>query len=148
MKNYILFIVVAFACFSCEPRVEIDYDQWGDQAFIQNVQIFGQEVKDDFQMAEYYENGDLTTGVRRIILNGATVVIDKENFVVSITIPAGNDLSETGFLITHTSTLVEPIDEAPKAGIVSNLSVGTDYHYRLHSADGTTHDWTVVIEEI
>lgn len=149
MKNYKIAIVLFSLAivFSCDPRLDMDYDQWGDNAFITNVQIFAKEVKDDFQMAEFYENGDYTTGVRRIILGKTKVVIDNETFTVTITVPSGNDLSQSGFLITHNSTKVEPLEGSPAGGIVSNLTPPSTFRYRLHSADGTTHDWTIDIVE-
>lgn len=140
----LLFTTLVFI--SCEPRIDLDTGQWGDKAFITNVQIFGQEVKDDFQMAEYYENGDLTTGIRRILLTGTVVDIDNEAFKVTVTIPSGNDLSQSGFLITHTGTLVEPLEGAPNGGIIANLT-SSSFKYKVYSADGTTHDWIITIRE-
>lgn len=149
MKKYIkiiLAVIVLVGTASCEPRVDLDYGQWGDKAFITNVQLFAQEIKDDFQLAEYYEEGQTTTGVRRVLMTGTSLNIDNDNFTVVITIPPGNDLSKAGILITHSSTLVEPLGSAPVAGTISDLS-SRSFGYRLHSADGTMHDWTITIQE-
>ncbi|WP_200974801.1 hypothetical protein [Echinicola sp. 20G] len=144
MKKYILILLTGLSgifC-SCDPRIDMDLAQWGDQAFIQNVQIFEYEVKDDFHLSEYYNNDQETTGIRRVILSGTNVEIDNDNFVVTITVPSLEDLTEAGFLITHRSQLVEPLNGSPKGGVISDLSFGS-FMYRLHSADGSLHDWTI-----
>ena len=145
MKTHIyLSVIISTSIFClCKPRVEMDFSQWGDQAFITNVQIFSHEKKDDFQLAEYKENnGQLTTGIRRFLLTGTKVDINNDTFVVTISIPSGNDLSKSGFLITHTSTLVEPLNDSPKSGTIADLTSAL-FQYRLYSADGTIHNWTI-----
>lgn len=138
-------IIVISIFSSCEPRVDLDLSQWGDQAFITNVQVFTHEIRDDFRLAEFVENGTESTGVRRFLLQGAAIDVNNDNFVVTITAPTGTtDFSASGFLITHTSTLVEPLSGAPKGGIIADLNSGS-FQYRLHSADKTTHDWTINI---
>lgn len=146
MSRYIIAIVTSWVIVlsSCEPRIDMDLAQWGDQAYIQDVQIFQYEFKDDLAMAEFYETGEYTTGVRRVILSKTSVDIEKENFVVTITVPSLKELTEAGFLITHRSTLVEPLNGSPKAGLPADLTYGS-FTYRLHSADGTKHDWTINI---
>ena len=150
MKRYMYLLAITTTSIfcSCQPRVEMDFSQWGDKAFITNVQIFSHEKKDDFQLAEYHDNdGKLTTGIRRFLLTGTEIDINNNDFVFTISIPSGNDLSKSGFLITHTSTLVEPLDGSPKGGIIADLS-SASFQYRLHSADGTTHDWKINIVEL
>ena len=146
MKKFSIAIIISwvFVLGSCEPRIDMDLAQWGDQAFIQNVQIFQLEFKDDLAMAEFYETGEYTTGVRRVILPETSIAIEKEDFVVTITVPSLESLTDAGFLITHRSTLVEPLNGSPKAGLPTDLTFG-NFTYRLHSADGTTHDWTIII---
>ncbi|GAB3651569.1 hypothetical protein GCM10028791_20520 [Echinicola sediminis] len=146
MKKYIIIFVALLVggLISCDPRIDMDMAQWGDQAFIQNVQIFQHELRDDFHLAEYYSDDQETTGVRRVIVSGTSLEIDNENFIATITVPSLDALTEAGFLITHRSQLVEPLNGAPKGGVISDLSFGS-FVYRLHSADGTTHDWTINI---
>jgi hypothetical protein len=146
MKKHItivLFSVVAIFT-SCEPRVELDLTQWGDQAFIIDADIFSQEVRTDFKLAEFYLDGTESTGVRRNLLNTGSIDINDDTFTVTFTVPAGTDLSNTGLLIAHKSTKVEPLNGSPIPGTISDLSAGS-FSYRLHSADGTTHDWKISI---
>lgn len=150
MKNMIniksiLFSLVVLMAVACNPRVSLDEGQWGDKAYITNVQIFSNEEKNDFHLAEFYENGQNTTGVRRILLDGTKVSIDNEMFTVKITIPEGNDLSNAGFLVSHSSKLVEPVEGSPVCGTLVNLNK-EQYKYKLYSADGTTRVWTIVLE--
>lgn len=131
---------------SCGQRVEMDMSQWGDTAFIDNVQVFTLEVRDDFQMQEYYtSDGQLVEGVRQVVISDGNAVIDKENFIAYVKLKKGNDMSLAGFKIYHRSMKVEPINNSPVCGIAKDIT-GMNYQYRLHSADGTTHDWTIVIE--
>jgi len=147
MKAIITLISIAALGWSCKPRIDLDLSQWGDRAFVTNIQLFAKEVLGDFKLAEYYENdGQLTTGVRRVIMAGTQADVDRENATVTLRIPPGNDLAETGFLITHTSARVEPLNGAPKGGELADLRGGT-FTYRLYSADGTAREWTIIIVE-
>lgn len=147
MKATITLIFITALGWSCQPRIDLDLSQWGDRAVVTNIQLFAKEVRGDFQLAEYYENdGQLTTGVRRVIMTGTQADVDRENATVTLRIPPRNDLAEAGFLITHTSARVEPLDGAPKGGELADLSGGT-FKYRLYSADGTTREWTITVVE-
>lgn len=133
---------------SCEPRIEMDMAAWGDQAFIENVQLFKLDIKDDVKLQEWYENETLVTGVRNITISVGTAVIDAETFTATVTIVAGEDLSRIGIKFWHKATLIEPLGGAPKAGTINDFSARS-FNYRLHSADGSEHDWTInIVDEI
>ncbi len=131
---------------SCGQRIEMDMSQWGDTAFIDNVQIFTLETKDDFMMEEYYtSDGKLVEGVRQVVISDGVAEVDKENFRVKVKLKANENLELAGILIYHRSMRVEPINNSPVCGIAKDIR-DMNYEYRLHSADGSTHDWTIVIE--
>lgn len=145
-NNLILYIlVVAGILSSCEPRIEFDEGQWGDTAFITNVNIFTLQMA-DHELQEFYENGELTPARRRLIVSTGTAVIEEENFTATVTVPADTDLSRTGIIVYHQSLRVEPVGDSPVAGIITDLSA-KNFVYKLVSADGTTHDWLIRIEE-
>lgn len=145
MKNINIkfgFIVVLLASlYSCEPRIEMDMAQWGDNAFINNVQLFKLETKDGVKLEEYYVDETTVTGTRQIVVSVGTAVIDEAAYTVTVKLKAGETFTGIGFLIYHYGTKVEPLNGAPVAGIINDLSAGS-FTYRVHSADGTTHDWT------
>ena len=85
------------------------------------------------------------TRVRNITISNGTAVIDSVDFVAKVKLKAGEDLKYAGFRIYHKGTLVEPINGTPKAGIVTDLSA-KEFTYRISSADGSKHDWKIVIE--
>jgi len=47
-------------------------------------------------------------------------------------------------MIYHNGLRVEPIDNAPKPGVISDYSSKV-FKYRIHSADGKHKDWTIEI---
>lgn len=147
MKNilFLFFLVIAFT--SCQPRIEMDMEQWGDHAYIDNVEIVKLEIDDEAKLSEYYQNETPleVTGVRNIIISEGTSMIDSLDFVATVKLKDGEDLKYTGLKIYHKGVLVTPIDNSPRAGIVTDLSKRT-FKYRLSSADGSKHDWTIVIE--
>ena len=146
MKNKILLAFLSIAAFSsCEPRIDLDAGQWGDKAFLTNVQIFKVDVDENAKLVEWYNNDDPMTGVRRIIISVGNAVIDKDNFTATVKLKTGESLAGSGFIFYHYGTLIEPQGDAPKAGVPNDLS-GMNFTYRLHSADGSQRDWTVVIE--
>lgn len=147
MKNILIIISTFILCLSCEPRIEMDMEQWGDHAYIDNVEIVKLEIDDEAKLQEYYQNETpLTiTGVRNIIISNGTAVIDSANFIAKVKIKAGESLKYSGVRIYHKGMAVEPIQGTPKAGIVTDLSEKT-LVYRLKSADGSSHDWTIKIE--
>ena len=146
---------ILFACiitcstflFSCEQRIEMDMSQWGDHAYIDNVEIIKLETDDEVKLQEYYQNETplAVTGVRNITISNGTATIDSANFVATVKLKSGEDLKYAGFRIHHKGTLVEPINGTPKAGIVTDLSA-KEFTYRISSADGSKHDWKIVIE--
>jgi hypothetical protein len=147
MKNTLLniFFVALFGSllFSCTKRIDMDYTQWGDHAFIDNVQIFNIQMQDQ-QLQEYYTSGVLTPASRRIYVSVGNAVIDSVNFKATVKVPATVDLTKTGIEFFHKAVKIEPVNGAPIAGIIKDFS-SRQFVYRLFSADGTTHDWTIVI---
>ncbi len=144
MKNIVyLFIVVVLAgMYACEPRIDLDEGQWGDHAFIDNAKLFRLDA-DEHELQEFYTSGTLTPAVKRIYVSG-DAEIDKDNLIATITVSSDVDLSMAGIVIFHKAVKVEPLNGAPIAGILNNFSSGS-FQYRLHSADGSTHDWTINI---
>ncbi len=146
MKNTFIyiFIVVLFGglFFSCTARVEIDYNQWGDQAFIDNVQIFNIQLQDQ-QLQEFYTSGVLTPASRRTYVSVGNAVIDRVNFKATVKVPATVDLKKVGIEFFHKAVKIEPVSGAPIAGIINDFS-GKQFVYKLFSANGVTHDWTII----
>lgn len=147
MKNIILLAVMFVLCISCEPRIDMDMNQWGDHAYIDNVELIKLEIDDEAKLQEYYQNETplAVTGVRNIIISNGTAQIDSANFVATVKLKAGEELKYAGLRIYHKGTLVEPINNSPKAGIISDLSA-KEFSYRLSSADGSKHDWKIIVE--
>lgn len=148
MKNikiqFGFFLLIVLSLYSCDPRIEMDMDQWGDNAFINNVQLFKLETKDGVKLEEYYVDGTTVTGTRRVTVSSGTAVIDEANYTATVTLKAGESFEYIGLLIYHYGTKVEPLNGAPVAGVINDLSDGA-FQYRVYSADGTTHDWTIYI---
>ena len=138
--------LTVLAMLSCEPRIELDLGKWGDKAFITNVELFKLENNDEAELVEYYLNDELVTGVRKIVISQGLSTIDNENHVATVKLKAGNTLTEAGILLYHSGTFIEPQQNSPKAGIVSDLSAGS-FVYRVNSADGSYHDWTINITQ-
>lgn len=146
MKNNILllFILVGVALLSsCEPRIDFDEGQWGDTAFITNVNIFTLQAA-DHELQEFYESGVLTPARRRLFISSGNAVIENENFTATVKVPATANLTRAGIVIYHQSMRVEPVGNSPVAGIITDLSA-KEFVYKLVSADGTTRDWTIRI---
>jgi hypothetical protein len=146
MKKIIILLGIfgAFALSSCEPRIEMDMGQWGDHAIIDNVQVFKFEVDDDPVLYETMNVVGNISGYRRIIIS-ATAEIDLDNSTVTVPLIGNETLNEAGLIFFHQSVLIEPLDGAPRGGIIGDFSSRTA-KYRLHSADGTTRDWTIKIQ--
>ena len=148
MKKIRVNLLMMLACLlvSCGQRIEMDMSQWGDTAFIDNVQVFTLEVEDDFKMQEYYtDDGRLVEGVRQVVISEGNAQVDLEKFVVYVKLKKGMNLDLAGFLIYHRSMKVEPLNSSHVCGIAKDIN-GLNYEYRLYSADGTTHDWKIIIE--
>ncbi len=142
---YIFAVVLLAGLCSCEERIELDLSQWGDHAYIDNVQLFTLEA-DEHELQEFYTSGALTPARRRLFVSTGTAVIDSVNFTATMTVPAEVDRSRTGIIIYHKAEMVEPLGGAPIAGIINDFSA-SPYSYRLISADGSKHDWTINIVE-
>ncbi len=138
--------LMALALFSCDERIEMDLSQWGDNAYIYNVQVYQLTTDDEEILNEYYESGEYVTSTQRTTISDGSAVIDDENFTATVTLKSGYDLYDKAFLIYHYGTDVEPLGDSPEAGIISDLSDGV-FQYRVSSADGTTHDWTIYVNE-
>jgi hypothetical protein len=147
MKNIFIniFIVVLLGSMftSCEPRIEMDLEQWGDHALIDNVQIFNIQTQDQ-QLQEYYTSGVVTPASRRIYVSVGNAVIDLVNFKATVKVPLTVDLTKVGIEFFHKAVKIEPVSNAPIAGILNDFSA-KQFVYKLISADGTTHDWTIII---
>lgn len=144
-NNNIILITLIFVgtLFSCEPRIDFDEGQWGDTAFITNVNIFTLQAA-EHELQEFYESGALTPTRRRLFISSGNAVIDNDNFTATVTVPSTQDITRAGIVIYHQSMRVEPVGNAPIAGILTDLST-KEFVYKLVSADGTTHDWTIII---
>jgi hypothetical protein len=147
MKNTVINIFIALLMgsllISCTARVEIDYNQWGDKAIIDNVQIFNIQLQDQ-QLQEYYTSGILTPASRRAYVSVGNAVIDLVNFKATVKVPATVDLTKVGIEFFHKAVKIEPVNGSPIAGIINNFS-GKQFVYKLYSANGITHDWTIII---
>lgn len=140
-----IFVVVLWTSllFSCTPRVEMNMAQWGDRAIIDNVQIFNIQLQDQ-QLQEYYTSGVLTPASRRIYVSTGNAVIDLANFKATVKVPSTVDLTKVGIEFFHKAVNIEPVNGAPIAGIIKDFSA-KQFVYKLYSANGVTHDWTIVI---
>lgn len=147
MKAKVFFgILVSMVLASCEPRIDMDMKQWGDHAFIDNVEVIKLEVDDEAKLQEYYQNETplTTSGVRQIVISSGKATIDSLNYTANVKLKAGEELNFAGLKIYHKGTLVQPINNSPKAGIVTDLT-DREFTYRIFSADGSKHDWTIKI---
>ena len=141
--NIFVVILTTSLFFSCTPRVEMNMNQWGDHAIIENVQIFNIQLQDQ-QLQEYYTSGVLTPASRRTYVSIGNAVIDLVNFKATVKVPLTLDLTKVGIEFFHKAVKIEPLNGAPIAGIVKDFSA-KQFVYKLYSADGTTHDWTIII---
>ncbi|MEG0889873.1 MAG: hypothetical protein RSH25_15520 [Bacteroides sp.] len=147
MKKSIIFIMVCLLLVACEPRIEMDMAQWGDHAYIDNIELVKLEIDDHVKLQEYYENQTPLemTGVRSIVISDGKCQIDSAAFIATVKLKAGEELKYTGLKIYHKGMKVEPLNGSPKAGIISDFSK-KEFTYRLKSADGSEHDWTIKIQ--
>jgi hypothetical protein len=133
-------IFIVLFCFACtKPRIEPDNSIYGDKAFVNSVNTFYyKEVKSDLNY------GEQVTGYQKLTIAN-TQSVDKDNKKINIIlakVPQA-DLTKIGIAINTDAQSVEPLNGSPKAGLIGDFSKGP-YVYRLHSADGTTRDWTLV----
>lgn len=146
-SKYISVFVSILFIVSCTPRIEMDMAQWGDHAYIDNVEVITLETDDEVKLQEFYENETplAVSGVRNLVVSVGKSGIDSANYVANVKVKPNTDLKYAGIRIYHKGTMVIPVNGTPKAGIVTNLT-GKVLTYRLKSADGSEHDWTINIE--
>lgn len=147
IKNQLFFLLALVAFSSCEPRVDLDYGQWGNNSELLNVLLYVYDFQ-DHELQEFRETGELTPGVRKV-LRSTGLNIDVDNHTASVNLPAAFSLVDDVVVIAfqHNGTLVEPLDGAPTAGIPADLTNGP-YAYRVHSADGNFTDWIITINQL
>ena len=147
MKKIMCIVATLVLCVACQPRIGMDMEQWGDHAYIDNVEVIKLDIDDEVKLQEFYQSETplMVTGVRNIVVSMGASQIDSVNYVAHVKVKPGTDLKYAGIRIYHKGTLVEPINGTPKAGIVADLSE-KELIYRLNSADGSTHDWKIKIE--
>lgn len=143
MKNILLVMVVALVTIiaSCGPRIDLDKSQWGDHAYLNDVQVFTFDEEEQ-ELQEFYENGETTTAIRRNFVHVGKAAIDSTASTALVVVEAGTNLSNVGIIFFHRAEKIEPVGSAPAAGFLDDFS-GGPYQYRLFSADGTQRDWTV-----
>ncbi|MCY4778104.1 hypothetical protein ORI89_00465 [Sphingobacterium sp. UT-1RO-CII-1] len=136
IKAFLLLLILGLS--SClKQRVELDETQWGDNAHITSVVLF-KYVEVTNQLG--YDKP--VTGYQNVAVPTPTNIVDKEKFTVTLQAEKGADLKNIGIRFSHFAKLIEPINGAPIAGVISDFSNGP-FQYRLTSADGTIRDWTV-----
>ena len=144
--KYIIILLMAVLAFSCESRIEMDMEQWGDTAFLTNVQVFKLTYDDEAKLEEWYRDPSQTiTGVFWTSISEGNAVIDNENYTATVNIADGESLENVIIRFGHTAYRIEPLNGAPVAGILNDFSA-KEFVYRVHSADGTTHDWTIYFQ--
>tara|TARA_R110002072_G_scaffold302929_1_gene489865 strand:+ start:2471 stop:2923 length:453 start_codon:yes stop_codon:yes gene_type:complete len=147
IKNKLLFLIAVVVFSSCDPRVDLDYGQWGDNSELINVLLYVYDFQ-DHELQEFRETGELTPGVRKV-LRSTGMVIDEDNHTASVNLPGSFSLVDDVVVIAfqHNGTKVEPLNGAPIAGLPADLTTGP-YTYRIHSADGGFTDWVVTINQL
>jgi hypothetical protein len=147
MKKYILnistFLFFIFLI-SCEPRIGIDFEQWGDHSVLTNVQIFTLQA-DEHELQEYYENGTLTPARRRVIISTGNATIDTITSTVIVKVSENADLTRAGLIFYHQAEKIIPLDKSPVAGIITDLSE-KNFNYQVISSDGIKRDWNIIIQ--
>ncbi|WP_157757646.1 DUF5018-related domain-containing protein [Pseudalgibacter alginicilyticus] len=147
IKNILFFLLTIVMFSSCEPRVELDRGQWGNNSDLINVLLYVYEF-DEHELQEFYDTGELTPSVRKV-QRGTGVNIDDINHTASIDLPAAYSLVDDVVVIAvqHHGTLVEPLNGAPTMGLPADLTGGS-YTYRIHSADGNYTDWVITVNQL
>lgn len=150
MKNikYKIVCLLVLAVFSsCEPRIDLDEGQWGNNSELINVLLYQYEF-DERELQEFVETGELTPSVRKIV-RSSNLSIDTDNGTASVNVNAGFPLNDFVYVmaVQHDGTLVEPLNGAPTLGLPADLTTGP-YTYRIHSADGNFTDWTITINQL
>ena len=144
--KYIIILLMAVLAFSCEPRIEMDMTQWGDTAFLVNVQVYKLTYDDEVKLEEWYRDTTATvTGVFWTAISEGNAVIDNTNFTATVSIADDESLENAIIRFSHTAYKIEPLNGAPVAGLINDFSE-KEFVYRVYSADDTYHDWTIYLE--
>jgi hypothetical protein len=146
LKFGFILLITAIACSCSKPRIQLDSGQWGDRAYLDNVQLFKLNVDDSAHLADWYLYGNSVTGVQQIIISQGSAVIDSSNFTATVQLKSGESLDKAGFLFYFYGTRIDPLNGSPKGGIITDLKGGA-FTYRVYSADGNHHDWNVNIKQ-
>ncbi len=136
----VLFTLVVTTFIACiKPRVELDDTAWGDKAYITSAVLFRYDTVRN-QMG--YDQP--VTGYQNVAVATNTNLVSRENATLTIVAVRGTNIKQIGIRFSHFAKLIEPLNGAPQAGMVSDFSQGP-YKYRLTSADGTVREWTLNI---
>ncbi len=147
MKKIILktgiVVLFAFLIQACEQRIELDAGQWETAADITSgAFMFVWDIEEGVEIPE--PTGGSLDRTKTTIVSSSNV--DAENAIVYVTLDDGVDPSALGCFIYFNGEKIEPIDNAPELGVITSWSIGTEYQYRIYSADGQYKDWTLIIE--
>lgn len=147
MKNKIIFIFTILLLLACNPRVDMDFKQWGDHAYIDNLEVVKLDVEKQ-KLQEYYEAQTPieVTGVRNIVISEGETKIDSIQNIAKIKIKQGESIDRVSLRIYHKSVQISPYNGSPKLGILADYSK-REFSYKLKSADGTERIWTVILEQ-
>lgn len=136
INKYLILIVLSVSAMSCSPRIETDEGQWGTHADITSGVFFYQWELENIVLAEGEVEGAQLVDVT------ATSEVNSTLKVVDVELRSGTRLNQIACYIYHNGERVEPINDSPIPGKVSDYSSGI-YVYRIHSSDGEHIDWTV-----
>lgn len=144
MKRIIHFVALCVSCIfslsAClKPSIELDDTVWGDKAVITAAVLFRYD-----EVTNELGYGQPVTGYQNVAVTTTVNKVDATTATVSIVASKGTDLKKIGIRFSHFAKKIEPIGDAPPAGLISDFSKG-NYVYRLYSADGTIRDWKVDI---
>lgn len=136
IKALLFLLILGFS--SClKQRVELNETQWGDNANITSVVLFKYE-----EITNQLGYDEPVTGYQNVAVPTPTNIVDKAKSTVTLQAEKGTDLKKIGIRFSHFAKLIEPMNGAPVAGVISDFSQGP-FQYRLTSADGTIRDWTI-----
>ncbi|WP_316812653.1 DUF5018-related domain-containing protein [Pedobacter heparinus] len=152
MKNnkirLIAFLMILSLGACTKARIEPDFSIYGDKAFITAVTTF-----DYITVTNPLNYNEPVTGYQVRGLSNTTT-IDRVNFKINVVVnnPTGTispsnpalDITKMGIRLANEATKIEPLNGAPAAGVIADFSKGP-YVYRVYSADGSQHDWTISI---
>lgn len=134
-----LFCSIFASCL--KPRVEMDLESWGDNAYITNAVLF-----EYVEVTNELGYGTPVTGYQVKNVGTTSNKVDRDNAIITIVTQKGTDLTKIGVRFAHYGTKIEPLDGAPIAGVISDFSKGY-FKYNVYSADGTVREWKLVISE-